>query len=168
MTSKLRLFALSAALGFGAIGFSGAASSGALPFSPTSPASVATGADGVVQVAERKNRMRSNWEERRDGRRCSRREGSCRHFHDGFYYATPWWTLPLIVGGTIGNGYDNGYGYGNDRLSCGEARARVRSIGFRNVSTIECNGRTYTFEATRRGRDVTVFVNSRTGAVWRG
>ena len=54
------------------------------------------------------------------------------------------------------------------RLSCGEARARVRHSGFRNVSTIECQGRIYTFEATRRGRDVTVFVNSRTGAVWRG
>jgi hypothetical protein len=64
------------------------------------------------------------------------------------------------------------YGYYDDysrrRLSCGEARARVRQSGFRNVTTIECNGRTYTFEATRRGRDVTVFVNSRNGRVWRG
>jgi hypothetical protein len=166
MTSKLRLLALGAALGCGAIGFSGAASSGTLPFSPTPVAPVATVDDGVVQVAERKNRMRSDWEERRDGRRCSRREGNCRHFHDGFYYETPWWTLPLIIGGTYGDGYGYGNGYG--RLSCGEARARVRQSGFRNVSTIECNGRTYTFEATRRGRDVTVFVNSRTGAVWRG
>ena len=54
------------------------------------------------------------------------------------------------------------------RLSCGEARRIVRRSGFRNVSTIECRGRTYTFEATRRGRDVTVYVNSRTGDVWRG
>jgi hypothetical protein len=54
------------------------------------------------------------------------------------------------------------------RLSCGEARRIVRRSGFRNISTIECNGRTYTFEATRRGREVTVYVNSRTGAVWRG
>ena len=71
--------------------------------------------------------------------------------------------------------YRNGYGwyrqpgYNNrGRLSCGEARARVRNNGFRNVATIECQGRTYTFEATRRGRDITVYVNSRTGAVWRG
>jgi hypothetical protein len=169
MTNKFRLLTLGAMLGFGAVSFSGTgASAGALPFSPTTPGQVTTGGDGVIQVAQGKNRMRSNWEERRDGRRCSRREGDCRHFHDGFYYATPWWTLPLIVGGTIGNDYDNGYGYGNGRLSCGEARARVRHSGFRNVSTIECNGRTYTFEATRRGRDVTVYVNSRTGAVWRG
>lgn len=54
------------------------------------------------------------------------------------------------------------------RLSCGEARRIVRNSGFRNVETIECNGRTYTFEATRRGRDVTVFVNSRNGRIWRG
>jgi len=54
------------------------------------------------------------------------------------------------------------------RLSCGEAKWRVRNSGFRNVSTIECRGRTYTFEATRRGRDVTVYVNARTGAIWRG
>ena len=60
-------------------------------------------------------------------------------------------------------GTRTGYYYGRGRLSCGEARRIVRNNGFRNVATIECNGRTYTFEATRRGRDVTVFVNSRTG-----
>src|SRR5215207_1430136 len=65
------------------------------------------------------------------------------------------WYDPIIV-------YDRG------RISCREAKRIVRSSGFRTVQTIECNGRTYTFEATRRGRDVTVFVNSRTGAVWRG
>ena len=54
------------------------------------------------------------------------------------------------------------------RLSCGEARRIVRNNGYRNVDTIECNGRTYTFEATRRGRDVTVYVNSRNGRIWRG
>ncbi len=71
--------------------------------------------------------------------------------------------------------YRDGYGwyrpvqgYSRGRLSCGEARRHVRNRGYNNVSTIECNGRTYTFEATRRGRDVTVYVNSRTGEVWRG
>ena len=73
--------------------------------------------------------------------------------------------------------YRQGYGWYRDtryynnnrgRLSCGEARRAVRNNGFRNVNTIECNGRTYTFEATRRGRDVTVFVDSRNGRVWRG
>ena len=100
MTSKFRLLALGAMLGFGAVTFTGTgASAGALPLSPSASGQVNTLGDGVIQVAQRENRMRSNWEERRDGRRCSRRVGECRHFHDGFYYATPWWTLPLIVGG---------------------------------------------------------------------
>jgi hypothetical protein len=58
-------------------------------------------------------------------------------------------------------------GFFTGRLSCGEARARVHYSGYRNVATIECRGSTYTFEATRRGRDVTVYVDSRNGAIWR-
>lgn len=164
MTGKFRLLALSAMLGFCAVSLSGTGvSAGALPLSLTS-GQANTVSDGIIEVSHNKDhRMRSKWEARRDGRRCSRREGNCRHFHGGYYYETPWWTLPLIIGGTIA--HDN-YGDGG-RLSCDEARAKVRYSGFRNVSTIECNGRTYTFEASRRGRDVTVYVNSRTGAVWR-
>jgi hypothetical protein len=67
-----------------------------------------------------------------------------------------------------GYGWYRPIGVHRGRLSCGQARRIVRRSGFRNVATIECNGRTYTFEATRRGRDVSVFVNSRTGAVRRG
>jgi hypothetical protein len=54
------------------------------------------------------------------------------------------------------------------RISCGEAKSIVRENGFRNVRTRECEGRTFTFSAFRHGRNVLVFVNSRTGAVWRG
>jgi hypothetical protein len=61
----------------------------------------------------------------------------------------------------------SGY-YGRARLSCGEAKWRVRERGFRNVRTIECDGRTYTFQARRGDRRITVYVNSRSGAVWRG
>jgi hypothetical protein len=60
--------------------------------------------------------------------------------------------------------YDPRY---NRRLSCNEARREVRQRGFRNVSRVECNGRTYTFRATRNGNRHIVYVNSRTGAVWR-
>lgn len=58
--------------------------------------------------------------------------------------------------------------YGRARLSCGEAKWRVRERGYRNVDTIECRGRTYTFEASRRGNRVIVYVDSRSGEVWRG
>jgi len=71
--------------------------------------------------------------------------------------------------------YRSGYGWYlpnsfsiRGRLSCGEAKWRVRERGFRNVSTIECNGRTYTFRARRGDHRVIVYVNSRSGAVWRG
>src|SRR5258705_894048 len=37
------------------------------------------------------------------------------------------------------------------RLSCGEAKWRGRSHGFHNVSTIECQGRPYTFHPKRGG-----------------
>jgi hypothetical protein len=63
--------------------------------------------------------------------------------------------------------YRSGF-YGRARLSCGEAKWRVRERGFRNVSTIECDGRTYTFKARRGDHRVIVYVNSRTGAIWRG
>ena len=73
--------------------------------------------------------------------------------------------------------YRDGYGWyqpnrvgflGRARLSCGEAKWRVRNRGYRNVATIECRGRTYTFEASRRGNRVIVYVDSRSGNVWRG
>ena len=53
-------------------------------------------------------------------------------------------------------------------LLIGEAKRIVRNNGFRNVATRECDGRTYTFTANRNGHRILVFVNSRTGAVWRG
>ena len=53
-------------------------------------------------------------------------------------------------------------------VSCNEARGLVRENGFRNVVAHDCNGRTYTFSATRHNHRVIVYVNSRTGAVSRG
>ena len=166
MLNKFSLLAVGAILGFGSMALpgGGAFAAALLPLSPLVSSQQDVATDGMIQQAASRSdrRMRSDWESRRDGRRCSRREGNCRHFHEGYYYETPWWTLPLIIGGNIG--YDNGYG----RLSCGEARAKVLHSGFRNVSTVECNGRTYTFKARRGDRRVFVYVNSRSGAVWRG
>jgi hypothetical protein len=71
-------------------------------------------------------------------------------------------------------GFEDPYGRPDYRpryrsnISCGEARGIVRENGFRNVVARECNGRTYTFNATKNNRRVIIYVNSRTGAVWRG
>lgn len=59
--------------------------------------------------------------------------------------------------------------YPRAQMSCSEARRLVDRSGYDRVRTVECAGRTYTFRAlTRRGNIVTVYVNSRTGALWRG
>ena len=106
---NLSLVMLGAVLGFGAMALTGGgASAGTLQ--PLDQQNVAN--DGIVLVAQgdRDRRMRSSWDRRRDGRRCSDRFDNCRHFHDGYYYETPWWTLPLIVGGGIAaNNYNDDY-----------------------------------------------------------
>lgn len=113
MVNKFSLLALGAMLGFGAMTLSGGSASAAalLPLSPLASGQENIVNDGIIQVAQGKKdrRMRFEWEFRRDGRRCSRRSDNCRHFYHGHYYETPWWTLPLIVGGSIAaNSYDNG------------------------------------------------------------
>ncbi|MBK8769365.1 MAG: hypothetical protein IPM06_02920 [Rhizobiales bacterium] len=70
--------------------------------------------------------------------------------------------------------YRRGYGWylprhhARFKMSCGEAKWSVRNRGYRNVSTVECNGATYTFRASRNGHRIVVYVNARSGAVWRG
>lgn len=114
---NFNLVILGAALGFGALALTGdGASAAALqPFQPLAAGQQNVANDGMIQLAASKKdrRMRSEWNSRRDGRRCNSRFGNCRHFHRGYYYETPWWTLPLIVGGLAAqNNYDGG-GYGS-------------------------------------------------------
>ncbi len=52
-----------------------------------------------------------------------------------------------------------------DRLSCREARQIVRSEGFREVRAVDCEGRTYQFEARRKGRYYLVVVSARSGDI---
>jgi hypothetical protein len=106
------LVILGAALGFGTLALTGGGASAAA-LQPFQPLAASQQNDGIIQVAERRDRgdrrMRTSWDRHRDGRRCSSRFGNCRHFHRGYYYETPWWTLPLIVGGSIAaqNAYDD-------------------------------------------------------------
>lgn len=63
----------------------------------------------ATPVADR--RMRHNWDRNRDGRRCSSRNGHCRHYRGGYWYETPWWTLPLIGGAIINESVHRDRGY---------------------------------------------------------
>ena len=71
--------------------------------------------------------------------------------------------------------YREGYGWyrpsydgRRGRVSCREARQEIRSRGFYKIETIECDGRTYTFHASRGNARYTVYVNSRNGRITTG
>jgi hypothetical protein len=55
-----------------------------------------------------------------------------------------------------------------DKLSCGEARRVVRNHGYRIISTRDCSGRTYVFRTSSKGKVHLIYVNARTGGLWRG
>ncbi len=75
------------------------------------------------------------------------------NYNDGYYYPGH-------------PSYRPGYRRGYNRVSCGEARAILRDRNYRRISTVECNGRTYTFRAWKGNRGPRiVYVNSRNGGV---
>jgi hypothetical protein len=67
----------------------------------------------------------------------------------GYWYPEPYWSI----------------GIGPSRIGCSEGRAIVRERGFYRVSTIECQGRTYTYLGRRRGDTFRVVVSSRSGRI---
>ena len=78
----------------------------------------------------------TGWQFQRDGNRCRTRFGNCRHFHNGFYYQTPWWVLPLIIGDQIHR--HNG---GNSHVRW--CLSRYRSYNPRTDMWLGNNGRHY-------------------------
>ena len=69
--------------------------------------------------------------------------------------------------------YRKGFGWHRrnavrSKLSCGEARRLVRNHGYRIAATRDCNGSTYVFRITGKGKPNHVYVNARTGGLWRG
>ena len=122
MMKNSSLVLLGAVLGFGTLALTGGGASAAamLPLSPLAASQSNVAGDGIIQVAQGNKmdrRMRSQWDWNRDGNRCNKRFGKCNHFHNGYYYETPWWTLPLVIGGSIAanNSYDGG-GYGSSHV----------------------------------------------------
>jgi BA14K-like protein len=110
----------------------------ALPFLPLNNA-VFVQTNEVVPVQHMQHRRMGqsmDWHFRRDGNRCRSRFGSCRHFHQGYYYETPWWTLPLFIGDQIAR--QNG---GNSHVHW--CFSRYRSYNPRTDSWLGNSGRRY-------------------------
>jgi len=58
----------------------------------------------------------ARYNKRWHGDRYRNRYGNYRHYHNGYYYASPWWllTAPLVAGAVIApRAYDNDYGDGH-------------------------------------------------------
>lgn len=70
---------------------------------PVVPAGANADNPNIITVAK--------WGRERHGSRCEYRRAECRHFYRGYYYETPWWTLPFAVGEGIGS---NRYYDGDD------------------------------------------------------
>ena len=89
----------------------------------------------------------------RHGERRRSREGRFRYFHEGYYYATPWWSVGpgvVVVGGGIG---------------CREGARIATRRGFNRVRPIDCGGETYRYEGWRGGEPWRIRIDSDTGAI---
>ena len=87
----------------------------------------------------------------RHGERMRHREGRFRHYHEGYYYATPWWTTGIVVdGGSIG---------------CRDGARIVSRRGFNRVSAISCGGETYSYRGWRGGDPWRIRIDSDTGRI---
>ncbi len=106
MFEKLNKLAFAAVISLAAFA-AGNGAANAMPL--TSGPQIDLNQSGSVQLA---NHQIMNggmyWNSGRDGNRCRTRYGNCRHYYQGYYYQTPWWTLPFIIGSSIANSNHGG------------------------------------------------------------
>jgi hypothetical protein len=89
--------------------------------------------------------------DRRRGERRRSREGKFRYFHEGYYYATPWWTTGVVVDG--------------GGISCREGARIASRRGFNRVSPIACGGDIYTYRGWRGGDPWRIRIDSDNGRI---
>ncbi len=139
---KHSLIAL-AALGAGIVGFS---ATGASAFSPQQQpvAQASAASDLMVDVNHRDGRRSkhwTHWDRRYHGNRCRSWSNSCRHYHNGWYYANPWWALPFVGAGIAIGAGAGGYGDGYSSRHVRWCRDHYRSYRPRNNTWVSNSGR---------------------------
>ena len=87
----------------------------------------------------------------RHGERMRHREGRFRHYHGGYYYATPWWTTGIVVDG--------------GGIDCRDGARIVSRRGFNRVSPISCGGETYSYRGWRGGDPWRIRIDSDSGRI---
>ncbi len=123
MFKKFYPLALASAMGIATFAaHSSSASAAALVIPQVLVGEARSASDGRLQDARHQNRV-ATYNRNDHGRRCRTRAGGCRHYRQGYYYETPWWTIPLIIGGAIASS-DRDY-YDDDRF---EGRGSSRHV----------------------------------------
>ena len=92
------------------------------------------------------------WDRDRHGQRMRQREGRFRYLHEGYYYATPWWTTGVVVDGGVG-------------IGCREGARIVSRRGFNRVAPVDCGGEFFTYRGWRGGEPWRVRVDYYTGRI---
>ncbi|WP_421693821.1 hypothetical protein [Aestuariivirga sp.] len=80
-----------------------AAPTAAAPQQAMGPSELLQNAASGSKYNNNHRQMRKSWDRKRDGNRCRARSNSCRHYHNGYWYQSAWWTLPLLGGAVILN-----------------------------------------------------------------
>jgi BA14K-like protein len=137
-----QLFLSLSLIGGGALGvWAMPAGAVSLPVASNSAVQGNHNAGNLIEVRHRSDHHQAGryWDRQRHGNRCRTRYGNCRHYHQGYYYATPWWTLPLIGGayalGAQGRDYNR---YGNDHVQW--CLDRYRSYNVRTNTWVSYSG----------------------------
>ena len=149
MLKKYSPLIMSSLLGIGLLALPGVSASAAtIPvIQQIVPGEMNAGTGLKQDVAQKKGQKGANnkradrrWNRKRDGNRCRTRNGNCRHFYNGYYYASPWWliSVPLIIGGSLalgdGDWSDDHYSWCQDRY---------RSYNRRHNTWVSRGGRVY-------------------------
>ncbi len=131
-------------MGAGLIGFS-ASEASAFPAAPLKPAAESVDNSLLVEVRKHNRETRRHrdwdrrWDRRRHGNRCSRWSRNCRHYYRGYYYANPWWVLPLVGAGIALGNRDRYYdGYGSNHVEW--CLNRYRSYNVRTNTWVSYSG----------------------------
>jgi hypothetical protein len=132
-----------------------------LPFS-TPPAAAQQGLEVKQSIeiegdrAPARGERDRKWDRRKHGERWRHRHGKYRHYHDGYYYAVPWWTVgvPVVVVP------DRRIG-----ISCRRGERIVERHGFYRVRPIRCEGDIYRYQGWRRGDPWRIRVSAFTGDI---
>ena len=100
------------------------------------------------------SRTSRRYDRDRHGERRRSREGRYTYFHEGYYYATPWWTIGpgVVIGGRGG-------------IGCREGARIASRRGFNRVRPVDCGGGTYRYEGWRGGEPWRIRIDSGSGAI---